>query len=246
MGNSKGLTMAANREPYRSWVMRAPPGVEDPISRTAELAKVGNAFSGLWRVEGPPYNQAKVKGTNMPGEAACRLLQEFFRSSVGSESWIGTRELQAKCEERVSQELCGIKNRRSDKEFDALLQSCVRWLRPVPAMCLVGMPNFGCFMMHFYSNPEYKRWWSDRLATLVTDHVAHAAVCDGNSPLAGTKQSCELFRSVFDPPPLTALGAQDNLSNTSTDRVIGSLASQIERTVTVNLQNPDWATKSKS
>ena len=113
-------------------------------------------------------------------------------------------------------------------------------------MCLVGMSNFGCFMMHFYSNPKYKRWWSDRLATLVTEHVAHAAVCDGNSPLAGSKQNCELFRSVFDPSPLLAFGVQDALFNMSTDGVVASLAAQIERTVTVDLQNPEWAQPSNT
>lgn len=211
--------------------MRAPPGIEDPATRTAVLATEKNGFNGLWRFEGPPYNEAKPKGTNMASNYACDLLHHFFPITKSDASWIGSSQLWAECAARATQQHCGVSH-QDDKVSDTLLQSCIRWLRPIPAACLVGMPNFGCLMMHFYSNPTYKRWWSDQLTVLIKEHVAHASVCDGKSPLAGTRETCELFRSVFDP-------VQFN----SSDAVIAALASQIERTVTVELPIPDWATR---
>lgn len=238
MGNSKGLMMTVTRARFEPWIMRAPPGFEDPKAKTAELATQSNGYRGLWRFEGHPYPEPKEKGEKLPLKLVCPLLSEFLPSTADTRSWTGTTEKWTLCQQ-VKQcrcapasrgaEACG--NDLKSENMTALLIACVQGLRPVPAVCLTGMPNFNCFMHHFYSSGRYKKYWSDRLSTLVHKHTQHAFTCDGMSPLSYTKEGCLLYRSLFDPVDGNRMSVNETLH---------SLAVQIEPVITFDLPHPDW------
>jgi hypothetical protein len=243
MGNSKGLMMAVNDPRFAPLVMNAPPGVEEPRYKSAQLAGKENGFHGLWRWEGVPYNAPKEKGTAISETLACDLVAKFLPAQSTPLQWTGTRQMWTACEWLQQCQCASVISVPRTVECEAarsppssalatLHRDCVRAIRPMPAVCMSGMPSLNCFMHHFYSSGMYKKWWSEKLSTLVHAHAAHAVTCDGLSPLTGTTASCQLYRSLFDPVDGNRLSQSETLH---------ALATQIETVITSDLPLPPWA-----
>eukprot|EP00038_Savillea_parva_P011863 m.200638 g.200638 ORF g.200638 m.200638 type:complete len:528 (+) comp21121_c0_seq1:210-1793(+) len=238
MGNPKGLTLTVIRPEFAKLIQNAPPGVERAGFRDAQLANKNNGFKGLWRFEGSPLSKGKPKGAGMSVKDACVLLERFLPSRVNGKDWLGTTTELDTCNLNVK---CHCRHQAADDTttcteqpedtVKALFQHCVHNLRPMPPACLVGMPNFGCFMYHFYSNREYKQYWGGRLSHFAYKFAIAASTCNGQSPLPGTNELCGTFQKLF------------NLSDNTLqheNETLYSLASTIEGIISVDLPWPDW------